>query len=287
MGKPTDVKQWLLICLILFVLLIPVQRLDANEIRVDDHCSLIQAIGSANNNSSKARCERGFREDTIVLQENVVLDEILPEITSKIILEGNGHILFIKSKHPAFEIKWGDLTIKNLRVRFRGRNRSSPSIYVRNGTLRIIDSTITRCTGKFQVSKSLGVVQGDSDVCGYSAETVASWFGGAPPPATPTPLPYNPETCATLSGTSATVSATYGLRSGVQCQQVGAAGIGNASVVAAGYIDALDVWGYVEQGGGNMLPTARVNCLPGCVHCATLGCGAGIYLLGEGDLCGA
>ena len=248
MGKPTSAKQWLLICLTICVLFIPALRLDANTIIVDERCTLIQAIGSANNNSSKDRCERGYRDDTIFLKKDIVLDEILPEITSTIIIEGNGNTIYVKAKHPAFEIKWGNLTIKNLTVKFRDSRRSSPTIYVKNGSLTIIDSAFERCTGKFQVLDSLGVVHGDSDVCGYSAETVASWFGGAPPPATPTPLPTYPHTCTTLTGTTATLSATYGLQSGVQCQQLDAAGIGNASVIAAGYIDAVDVWGYVEQG---------------------------------------
>ena len=45
-----------------------------------------------------------------------------------------------------------------------------------------------------------------------------------------------------------TLSATHGLRSGVQFQQVDAAGVGNAAAIAAGMLDAIDVWGFVEQG---------------------------------------
>ena len=44
------------------------------------------------------------------------------------------------------------------------------------------------------------------------------------------------------------IYATYGLKSGVQCQEIDAAGIGIQSVIDAGFIEALDVWGYVEQG---------------------------------------
>ena len=44
------------------------------------------------------------------------------------------------------------------------------------------------------------------------------------------------------------MSATYGLQSGVAFQQVDAAGIGNAQILKEGFIDALDVWGYVDQG---------------------------------------
>jgi len=44
------------------------------------------------------------------------------------------------------------------------------------------------------------------------------------------------------------VSATYGLDSGVQFQRLDAHGIGIQAVLDAGFMDAVDVWGYVEQG---------------------------------------
>ena len=43
------------------------------------------------------------------------------------------------------------------------------------------------------------------------------------------------------------ISATHGLRSGVQFQRVDSRGIGIQAVIDAGLIDALDVWGYAEQ----------------------------------------
>ena len=248
MIRSTLFLNCVVVFLALFLLLVPAQKVSANTIKVDKNCSLTKAIGSANNDSSKARCETGYREDTIVLQDNVELNDELPDITTKIILDGNGHTIYMTARHPAFVIKWGDLTIKNLRVKFSGKNRSGPTIEIKNGSITIIDSQMTRCTGKFKIEKSSGIVQGDSDICGYSADTVNSWFGGAPATPIATSVPSYPHTCATLSGTNATISATLGLQSGVQCQQVDAAGIGIQSVIDAGFIDAVDVWGYVEQG---------------------------------------
>ena len=43
------------------------------------------------------------------------------------------------------------------------------------------------------------------------------------------------------------LTAQHGLRSGVQFQRVGAAGVGLQSVIDAGLLDAVDVWGYAEQ----------------------------------------
>lgn len=57
-------------------------------------------------------------------------------------------------------------------------------------------------------------------------------------------------TCVSLSEAEngIQVSATYGLQSGVQCQELDARGIGIRSVLEAGFVKAVDVWGYVEQG---------------------------------------
>ena len=66
------------------------------------------------------------------------------------------------------------------------------------------------------------------------------------PSATARPLAT---TCIDLhQATGIAVHATYGLASGVQCQRLDGGGIGLQSIVEAGFIDAVDVWGYVEQG---------------------------------------
>jgi len=253
MKSPANKTLAVFVFLVLLLALMPGQYVSANNIKVDSRCSLAQAIGSANNDSSKARCETGFKIDTIILQENLELEEELPDITSRIILDGNGHTLRIHKRHTAFIIKWGNLTIKDLTVKFRAGNRSGPTIEIRNGSLTIVDSQFLNCTGKFDVEDSLGVVRGDSEICNYTAETVASWFDGpaSPPVLAPAEVPVQPAvafTCETLGGNAPTVSARYGLQSGVQCKRVDAAGIGNQSVLDAGYIDAIDIYGYVEQG---------------------------------------
>ena len=239
-----------LVFLALYLALLPAPYVSANDIKVDSGCSLEKAIGSANNDSSKAKCETGYKIDTIILKENLTLEEELPDITSRIILDGNGHTIRIHKRHTAFIIKWGNLTIKDLTVKFGSGNRSGPTIEIRNGSLTIVDSHFLNCTGKFDVEDSLGTVQGDSTICNYTAETVTGWFEGAasqpvPPAAQAPPVAF---TCETLGGNAPTISARYGLQSGVQCKRVDAAGIGNQAVVAAGYIDAIDIYGYVEQG---------------------------------------
>ena len=70
----------------------------------------------------------------------------------------------------------------------------------------------------------------------------------SPPTTIPTPRPPA-VTCPTLSAaTGIAVRATYGLESGIQCQRIDGGGIGISSIVEAGFIDAVDIWGYVDQG---------------------------------------
>ena len=71
------------------------------------------------------------------------------------------------------------------------------------------------------------------------------------PTAVPTSTP-RPQIAAThvalQASTGATFGATFGLDSGVHFRQLDGAGIGIQSIIDAGYLEAFDVWGYVEQG---------------------------------------
>ena len=51
-----------------------------------------------------------------------------------------------------------------------------------------------------------------------------------------------------MRDTGLLVSAVYGLRSGIQCRRVDAAGVGNQSVKDLGVLDAVDVWGNIGLG---------------------------------------
>ena len=71
--------------------------------------------------------------------------------------------------------------------------------------------------------------------------------------ARPTPTPtlrpaYGASYVALQTATGMTFEATYGLDSGVHFRQLDGAGIGVQSIIDAGYLAALDVYGYVEQG---------------------------------------
>ena len=67
------------------------------------------------------------------------------------------------------------------------------------------------------------------------------------PTATPRPA-YGASYVALQTATGMTFKATYGLDSGVHFRQLDGAGIGVQSIIDAGYLEAFDVYGYVEQG---------------------------------------
>ena len=77
------------------------------------------------------------------------------------------------------------------------------------------------------------------------------------PTLTATPRPrYAASYTALQTATGMTFEATYGLDSGVHFRQLDGAGIGIQSIIDAGYLAALDVYGYVEQGVEVCFPQA-------------------------------
>ena len=63
--------------------------------------------------------------------------------------------------------------------------------------------------------------------------------------------------CQTLvETTNLKMTATYGLTSGIQCRRIGAAGVGNPTVTSRGVLDAVDIYGYAEQGYQLCFPQA-------------------------------
>ncbi len=78
----------------------------------------------------------------------------------------------------------------------------------------------------------------------------------ARPAATPTPKPQV-HSGERLLRQGYGLSAAHGLRSGVQFRRLGASGIGIVWVIDMGFLDAVDVWGFVEQGVAICFPPER------------------------------
>ena len=77
-------------------------------------CTLAHQIIAANRDWPSSGCPAGSGADTIVLDKDIILFEVLPPITSHITIEGNGHSISGNRKHRIFDVDGGKLTIKNL-----------------------------------------------------------------------------------------------------------------------------------------------------------------------------
>ncbi|MCY4465090.1 MAG: SH3 domain-containing protein [Chloroflexi bacterium] len=229
------------VLIMLFVMAVPIAN--AAEIRVAGDCGFSSAIKSANEDKSRGGCTAGSGTDTIVLTRHAQPNGELPSIKSRIIIHGNNFEYRINKGDPAFEIKnGGALTIINLHMKYLQR-RDRRAIKVTDGQLLIQDSRISNCRIGVEQNRSHTTLLGDWDVCGLPDDQVIKGshtreIRSAPPP----------QTCLDLPPGSATVTAPGGLGTGIQCRRLDAAGVGNATVIAAGLLDAVDIWGYVEPG---------------------------------------
>ena len=118
--------------------------------------------------------------------------------------------------------------------------------------------------GYQEVGLEFKIIASDGNTYNYVAKRENKEFGRAiqpkacvpnreppNPAATPahTPTP-KPRICTgmALQLQGYRITTRYGLCSGIQVRQVGTDAIGIQSILDAGFIDAVDVWGYAEQG---------------------------------------
>lgn len=236
LRSTNSLKRLMLRLTLVLLTLAMAQLVFAADIVVEDDCSLGEAITAANDDRAVDSCAAGSGPaDTIILKKSEWRSDRLPPVTSTIHIEGGRHDVTIGG-FPAFVVDGGTLVLRNLDLRFNPR-RNAMLLKINKGALTLDNTIFHNCSGFFATENSEISLKGGSKICDHNIDVVMSWFG--------VPLP-GPLTCKSVSG--ATVSAAYGLASGVQCQPVDGGGIGVQSIVDAGYIDAVDVWGYVEQG---------------------------------------
>ena len=206
----------------------------ARDINVEGDCSLRDAIEAANENEKEDGCPAGSGpSDTIILKNHVKLFGPLPEITSDIVISGNGRTVTF-GDYPAFVVDDASLILGQLHVRF-GTLRTGRLLEITDGKLTLDNTVFHDCNGGMHAEDSRIELLGNSVVCGHARDVIKAWFGMYPPP---------PTTCEAITG--ATVTLRQG--SGAECQKVDAVGIGNQSLVDAGFIDAVDIWSYLGPG---------------------------------------
>ena len=229
------------VVLTLFIAAIPL--VNAADIRVAGDCGFSSAIKSANEDKARGGCKAGDGADKIILTRHVRPDGELPSIKSRIVIHGNNFQYRINKGDPAFEVKKGGaLTIINLHLKYL-TPRKRRAIRVTDGELLIQDSRISNCRIGVEQIRSHSTLLGDWDICGLPDDQIIK---GSHTATYRTPPP--PETCRELPPGSATVTAPSGLGAGIQCRRLDAMGVGNAAVIDAGLVDAVDIWGTVEPG---------------------------------------
>ena len=239
-------KVYVLLVLMLILLLAAALPVSAAEIKVDGNCTLRNAIKSANDDKSRGNCEAGDGDDVIIMKRDSKPGSgQLEVIRSTIFIEGLGNKLEIDNAHSVFKIDDGDLTVRNLEVIYWDNTRERKSFEVYDGSLTLINVTVENCEVGIQQENSHISLQGNTNICGLTQDQLAVGLDTAD---INLPAPQQPDTCSALPGANTAVSATYGQQSGVQCQHLDGSGIGIQSIIDAGFIAAVDVWGYVEQG---------------------------------------
>ena len=88
----------------------PPAPVQSPDIIVDEDCSLADAIRSANRDQASGGCIAGAGPDTIRLTSDSKVNDILPHITSEIVIEGDNHTL----TWVQFVVRYGNLTMNNL-----------------------------------------------------------------------------------------------------------------------------------------------------------------------------
>ncbi len=246
MVRLTNVaKRRVLLALILSLLIVAAWPVAAANIYIDYTCILKEALEAANKDKEKDDCEAGSGDDVIILtRDDKPRSGELPAVKENLVIEGNNHTINADRNDPAFEVEGAHLTIKNLKIEF-DRKRKREAFEVTDGKLTLINVVVENCEEGIEQEDSHITIKGNSDICGLSADEIVEGDGGTTDITLPAPI--HVDTCSQIGG-GIVVTATFGAGSGVQCQLVDGPGIGVQSVVDAGFITAVNLWAYVEQG---------------------------------------
>ena len=284
----THAVHLLALCSTVALLLLAVPLASAETISIEFGCTLNNAIRSALTDTSVGGCRAGDPgRDILYVVDTVTIVEPPVEITQDLgfvgdrftsTLDGQGRFSFFRVA-PGVTVNLQDFFMSN----GYGTSETGQIRVGAGSRLHLNTANIINCSGVKEIvapSDALVVIGHASSVCGKS-EPFNPHLPIIPPPdpndpdpppkpdpsdkkpdrsepsdrspkrkkiaaATPTP-PARVYTCEHLPP-DIVVLAVAGSRSGVQCQQIDANGVGIKSVIDAGLILAVDVWGYVDPG---------------------------------------
>ena len=133
-----------LIVMLLSIAVVASAQEAASETPSKATCTLADHITALNTDEQVADCELWPYGPVIGLEEDIVLTEPLPAITSRIIIAGRGHSISGNNRFRIFEVDGGDLTITGMHI-YRGFADYGGAISVRDGKLTVKESMIYGC----------------------------------------------------------------------------------------------------------------------------------------------
>ncbi len=142
MIQRNPIRLLLLSMLMHFVVLAPPAAL-AREIRVDDNCSLHDAITAYNTETSTGGCHMPtWGKPRIYLKTDIKLTEPLPAIVTDLTIDGWGHQISGDKLHQVFVVYNHELTINNLHIVDGFSDEHGGAIYVHGGEVTLTNSSI-------------------------------------------------------------------------------------------------------------------------------------------------
>ncbi len=260
MIQSNPIRLLLLSILMHFVVLAPPAAL-AREIRVDDSCSLHDAITTYNTETSTGGCHMpSWGKPRIYLKTDIILTEPLPAIVTDLAIDGWGHQISGDKLHQVFVVYSHELTINNLHIVDGFSDEHGGAIYVHGGGVTLTNSSITNSLaverGGAIYASNGSLLVSSSEIGGNVAERGSAVY---------------------LDGGELNVSAS-------SVTENVATGSGTISVFQAGLsiVDTLIEGNFAEEGSGGI---SAAHALVDIKHSAiianrTLGSGGGLTFVG-------
>ncbi len=136
----------------------------ARDIRVDEECSLHDAITTYNTETSTGGCRLpNWGNPRIYLKTDITLTEPLPPIWTDLTIDGWGHQISGDKLHQVFVVYNHNLSINNLRIVDGYSEEHGGAIYVHGGGVKLSKSSIRG---------SVAVENGGAIYAGYGSVTV-------------------------------------------------------------------------------------------------------------------
>ena len=149
-------------------------------------CTLYDQIIAANTDRPAGTCPAGNGADTITLSEDIILSSRLPEITSGLAIEGNGHTISGDNRFPIFAVRGTWLQINNLTMREGSNPRGGGgaismlddvSVVVRNS--RFVNNQANSGGAIFTIGRNNKLTVINSSFTGNIGDGLTGGSGGA------------------------------------------------------------------------------------------------------------